>query len=100
MKIRIINIMLVVAMCAGLAGCSQAQPGATAVQPTAQKKVLIVYLSRTHNTEAVAGMIHKHTGGTLLPLELQTPYPENYQQIVAQVAAENEQGMLPPSKPM
>lgn len=59
------------------------------------KKVLIVYLSRTKNTKTIAEIIHQQVKGTLVALELQQPYPENYQQIVAQVAKENEQGILP-----
>ncbi|MBO3272368.1 flavodoxin [Hymenobacter defluvii] len=67
------------------------------VKPTASSKnVLIVYLSRTNNTKAVAGIIHQEVGGSLIALELQTPYPENYQAIVQQVARENETGFLPP----
>jgi flavodoxin len=62
------------------------------------EKVLIVYLSRTNNTRAVAQMIQAKTGGKLIALELVTPYPENYQKIVAQVADENARGFLPPLK--
>jgi flavodoxin len=61
-------------------------------------KVLIVYLSRTKNTKAIAEIIHKNVGGKLVALELQTPYPENYQATVQQVAKENETGYLPPLK--
>jgi len=58
--------------------------------------ILIVYVSRTNNTRAVAQMIQKKTGGEMTAIELQDPYPENYQEIVAQVAEENETGFLPP----
>src|SRR5690554_4919142 len=61
-------------------------------------KSLIVYLSRTNSTKAVAEMIQDKIGGTLVSLELQTPYPENYKAIVTQVADENETGYLPPLK--
>lgn len=61
-------------------------------------RILIVYLSRTNNTKAVAEMIHQKVGGTLVSLELQKPYPENYQAIVKLVADENESGYLPPLK--
>jgi flavodoxin len=57
-----------------------------------------VYLSRTNNTKAVAQMIQSHTGGKLVKLELEKPYPENYKAIVDQVAAENASGLLPPLK--
>ncbi len=58
--------------------------------------VLIVYLSRTNNTKAVATFVHERMGGTLVPLELSTPYPRDYDATVQQVAQENETGYLPP----
>ncbi len=61
-------------------------------------KILIVYLSRTKNTKAVAEMIHQEVGGDLVELELESPYPENYRAIVEQVTRENETGYLPPLK--
>lgn len=80
-------------------GCSKAQSSSTETGELLQdKKVLIVYLSRTKNTKAIAEIIHKNIGGTLVALELQTPYPEDYKAIVDQVASENETGFLPPLK--
>ncbi len=61
-------------------------------------KILIVYLSRTNNTKAIAGIIQKNVGGRLVALELTTPYPENYRAIVDQVVRENETGFLPTLK--
>jgi flavodoxin len=61
-------------------------------------KVLIVYLTRTGNTEAVAKIIHKQVGGSLILLELEKPYPEDYEAHVKQVVVENESGYLPPLK--
>jgi flavodoxin len=72
-------------------GCSKGQS-----MPS--KKILIVYLSRTNNTKAIAQIIHKNVNGTLIALELQTPYPEDYQATVNQVANENATGFLPPLK--
>jgi flavodoxin len=89
MKNAIVSIITVV-VCFIL-GCSKAQP----MQP---KKVLVVYLSRTNNTKAIAEIIHKNVGGTLVALELEKPYPENYRQTVQQVVQENETGYLPPLK--
>lgn len=60
--------------------------------------ILIVYVSRTNNTQAVAQMIQAKTSGDLVALELKNPYPDNYQEIVAQVAKENETGFLPALK--
>ncbi len=68
------------------------------IQSNAQEKIVIVYLSRTENTEAVAKLIQEKVGGNLIALEKQDPYPENYQEIVAQVDRENEEGYLPPLK--
>jgi flavodoxin len=62
------------------------------------KNILIVYLSRTNNTKTIAEIIQVKAGGTLVVLELENPYPENYQQIVQQVLKENETGYLPPLK--
>jgi flavodoxin len=67
-------------------------------QTVSAEKVLIVYLSRTNNTKAIAEIIHKNTGGTLVALELEKPYPENYKATVQQVVEENEAGYLPPLK--
>ena len=64
----------------------------------AADKILIVYLSRTKNTKAVAEMIQKNVGGKLVAIELEKPYPENYQATVAQVASENQSGYLSPLK--
>src|SRR5687767_4397458 len=61
-------------------------------------QVLIVYLSRTNNTKAIAEIIQHNVGDTLVALELEKPYPENYQQTVQQVVKENETGYLPPLK--
>ncbi len=62
------------------------------------EEVLIVYLSRTNNTKAVAEMIQNEIGGTLVQLELKTPYPDDYEAIVDQVSQENQTGYLPPLK--
>ncbi|HEX8328216.1 MAG TPA: flavodoxin [Hymenobacter sp.] len=82
-----------------LAACSfsPSEDNKNAVKPALDSsKILIVYLSRTNNTRAVAGMIQQTVGGDLVALELQSPYPANYQAIVQQVVDENEKGYLPP----
>ena len=62
------------------------------------ERTLIIYLSRTNNTKVLAEIIHKKVGGKLIALELENPYPDNYDAIVKQVAHENETGFLPPLK--
>jgi flavodoxin len=82
-----------------LSGCSSAQQLPTNAQPLAgEKKVLIVYLSRTNNTKMIAEFIHQKVGGTIVALELETPYPADYNATVQQVARENETDYLPPLK--
>ena len=93
MKIEMKNAILfsaIVVLCI-TTGCSNAQS-------ISSKKILIVYLSRTNNTKAIAEIIHRNVGGTLVALELEKPYPENYMATVQQVVRENETGYLPPLK--
>jgi len=82
-------------------GCSSSQfkdSNANVDSILKSNKVLIVYLSRTNNTKTIAEIIHKNVGGTLVALELEKPYPENYRATVEQVVKENETGYLPPLK--
>ena len=79
--------------------CKEDMDVPAVTEPTIQpEKTLIVFLSRTKNTKVVAEMINDNVGGTLVALELETPYPENYQAIVNQVSNENATGYLPPLK--
>ncbi|ESK55630.1 flavodoxin family protein [Acinetobacter tjernbergiae] len=102
-----IRFILLFICAIGLMGCPSAENSQTAqnMAPlpnppvnTDNPKALIVYLSRTRNTEALAKMVQEKVGGDLVALELQTPYPENYQAIVRQVDQENQDGYLPPLK--
>lgn len=61
-------------------------------------RTLIIYLSRTNNTRVIAEIIQERVGGELIALQLEKPYPEDYDAIVKQVAEENESGFLPPLK--
>jgi flavodoxin len=79
-------------------GCSSSQTKESnaSIDPAVNSdKILIVYLSRTNNTKTIAEIIHKNAGGTLVALELEKPYPENYRAAVEQVVKENETGYLP-----
>ena len=88
-----------IAMAICFVACSNAQQRQSDAKVSqSERKVLIVYLSRTNNTKAVAELIHEEIGGTLVPLELERSYPDGYRTIVDQVARENETGYLPPLK--
>jgi len=85
-----------------LSGCGKAQEPSNdkskEQESLANKKILIVYLSRTNNTRAIAEIIQKNAGGSLVAIELEKPYPDDYNATVRQVVRENETGYLPPLK--
>src|SRR3954451_14733194 len=69
-----------------ISGSSEAQQLPLKDRPLpAEQKILIVYLSRTNNTKAIAEIIHQKVGGRLVALELETPYPADYNATVQQV---------------
>ena len=82
----------------GCWACQMKEAGPEKNSLSEASNVLIVYLSRTNNTKALAEIIHEHVGGKLVALELKNPYPEDYKAIVDQVVKENESGFLPPLK--
>src|SRR5688572_28429207 len=84
-----------ISLCCSSQG-NDTKPKMDATDPS--EKILIVYLSRTNNTKAIAEIIHENVGGTLAAIEFKDAYPENYKEIVDQVARENETGFLPPLK--
>lgn len=97
-SVIVLSLMILTTICL-LASCSSAQQSPADVQtPPGEKKILIVYLSRTNNTRAIAEFIQQKVGGTMVALELETPYPADYDATVRQVARENETGYLPPLK--
>jgi flavodoxin len=87
---KVIFYGLIISLCI-MSACSKGQSPSS-------KKILIVYLTRTKNTEAVARMIQKEVGGKLVALELVSPYPTDYRAHVAQMVQENQENFLPPLK--
>ena len=98
MKRAIVLSLAVFATVRLLSGFSVSQQQPANEQRPSEKKVLIVYLSRTNNTKTIAEIIHQKVGGKLVALELETPYPSDYRMTVQQVVHENETGYLPPLK--
>jgi flavodoxin len=95
-SIAVMSLIIAATICLP-SGCSRAQELPADTQPlTGEKKILIVYLSRTNNTKAVAEFIHQRIGGSIVAIELERPYPADYNATVQQVARENETGYLPP----
>lgn len=64
----------------------------------ASTRILIAYYSRTGTTKAVAEAIHARTGGVLLEIIPETPYPDDYRTTTAQAKNEMEINHLPPLK--
>lgn len=59
------------------------------------KKIVIIYMTRTNNTKVLAQMISSIVKADLIELKTKIPYPKNYQRIVKQVREENERSFLP-----
>ena len=99
-KVSSFKKQLIALLVLGSFGCSSQgnDPQAENTVDGDPENILIVYLTRTNNTKAIAEIIHDKVGGTLVGLELQNPYPDNYRATVELVAKENETGFLPPLK--
>jgi flavodoxin len=98
MNARVSALVIAIAICV-LPDCSSAQQPQANAQPLfAGKNVLIVYLSRTNNTKTIAEFIQQRIGGTIVAVELEKPYPADYEATVQQVARENDTGYMPPLK--
>jgi flavodoxin len=97
-SITVLSLIILTTICL-LFSCSKAQQLPANNQPLPdENKILIVYLSRTNNTKAVAEFIHQKIGGVVVALELERPYPAGYNATVQQVAREHETSYLPPLK--
>ena len=72
---------------------ASAAPGAA---PRSAGKTLVAYFSRTGNTRVIAGQIHRAWGTDLFEIQPATPYPEDYEQTVAQAQRERDRGFEPP----
>lgn len=62
------------------------------------KKILIVYYSRTGNTDFIAKQIHEQIGGDVIKLETVEPYPEQYRATTIQARKELEADFRPALK--
>ena len=92
------NLQLIFVLLIFVCSSADMQHGSDVVSALNPDRVLIVYLSRTKNTKAIAEIIQDNIGGKLVELELQNPYPDDYKTVVDQVVRENETGFLPPLK--
>jgi len=97
-RIAVLLLTISTLLCLASVPSRAQQPAASSQRVPPEKNTLIVYLSRTNNTKAIAEIIHENVGGTLVAVELETPYPADYRATVQQVVRENETGYLPPLK--
>ena len=97
-RIAVLLLSISTLLCLASLPSRAQQSRANSQRVLTEKNTLIVYLSRTNNTKAIAEIIHQKVGGTLVALELETPYPADYRATVMQVVHENETGYLPPIK--
>lgn len=63
-----------------------------------EKKSLVVYFSKTNNTEAIAQIIKDETKSDIFKIEVVNPYPEDYRETTSIAKKEQNEGYLPPLK--
>lgn len=64
----------------------------------ATAKALVVYYSHSGNTKAIAETIQSKTDADLFQIEVETPYPADYNTLTSQAKEELAKGYLPPIK--
>ena len=62
---------------------------------TEQADSIIIYFSRSGNTENLVKMIHNETNADILELTLVNPYPEDYEETVERANEERETNNFP-----
>ncbi|MEA5002165.1 MAG: flavodoxin [Christensenella sp.] len=60
-----------------------------------KNNILIAYYSHSGNTKKIAQLISKETGGDVLEIRPQTPYPQDYDAVVEQAQQEIRAGFRP-----
>jgi flavodoxin len=73
-----------------------ASPPGKRSDQTATSKTLVAFFSRTGNTRVIAGQIRRARDAALFEIKAAKPYPEDYEETVAQAARETSAGYLPP----
>lgn len=63
-----------------------------------EKKVLVVYFSRTGTTKTVAKKIKKMTGGTMFQIQTKKKYPSNYDKMLDTAQKEQDEDVRPALK--
>ena len=71
------------------------EPGPAAEEGTEASNILVAYFSWSGNTAEMAAYIARRTGGDLLEIQPETPYPEDYGECGDVALAERDSGARP-----
>lgn len=66
------------------------------LEPSGDKKVLVVYFSHTGNTRTIAGYIHETVKSDLVEIKTVDTYTDDYDTLLAQIREEVASGYCPP----
>lgn len=88
MAIRILAMLCLTAAAFGTAAFAQ-----EARQSGGAPSVLVVYFSKTSNTQSIAEQIHSQVGGDIFQVRTRKPYPDDYRETtqVARVEQDNNE---------
>ena len=75
----------------GISASAQSSASAAA----SQHKILVAYFSHSGNTQALAQIIQRQTGGDLFQIVPQEPYPDSYNQVVERFKRERAANARP-----
>jgi flavodoxin len=87
---------LVLPLVAGIGALAATLPAAGAESSGPDSKILVAYFTRTGNTRLIATQIARAKGATLFQIIPADPYPDDYEEQVAQATDERNRGYEPP----
>jgi flavodoxin len=80
------------------AGASAAAARSRAETARAASKILVAYFTRTGNTQVIARQVGRALDADVFAIDPANPYPEDYDETVAQAVRERDSGFRPPLK--
>lgn len=89
-----LSLFLTLALTLFLAACGSAPADHSAAAPE-EGKILVAYFSWSGNTQEMATYLAQQTGGDLLALQPETPYPTDYNQCGEVALAERDSNARP-----
>ncbi len=100
---KVLNLLLAilcfcVCSCAEFTGSKEPLYIGDEISADTTRNVLVVYFSRSGNTEQVANAIATHSGGTLYRIERKEPYPEDFKDCASEAKSELNDSVFPALK--